>query len=153
GMVRGDSGEIVAVRLRGVDSVRVANVTDLREDIVEGKLEDLAPEKSDPDAPPILIGSQLAHSLGLRVGQPITLISPFGGPQTPFGPMPRLVRFTIAGVFESSFFQYDEMYTYTNLPAAQAFKRVGDVVDGVEARTTDYFRSRAVAEHVQHQLG
>jgi lipoprotein-releasing system permease protein len=153
GMVRGEAGEIVAVRLRGVDPKRVAQVTDLRDDIVDGSLESLAPEASDPDAPPILIGSQLASALGLRVGQPLLLISPFGGPQTPLGPAPRLARFTVAGIFESSFFQYDEMYTYTNLSAAQGFKRVGDVVDGVEARTTDYYRSRAVAERVQHQLG
>jgi lipoprotein-releasing system permease protein len=153
GMVRGDAGEIVAVRLRGVDPARVAEVTDLRNDVVEGHLEDLDPAKSDPDAPPILIGSQLASSLGLRVGKTLLLISPFGGPQTPLGPAPRLARFTIAGIFETSFFQYDEMYTYTNLPAAQGFKRVGDVVDGIEARTTDYYRSRAVGERVQHTLG
>jgi lipoprotein-releasing system permease protein len=152
-MVRGDAGEIVAVRLRGVDPARVAKVTDLRNDLVDGSLESLASEASDRDAPPILIGSQLASSLGLRVGQLLTLISPFGGPQTPLGPAPRLARFTVSGIFESSFFQYDEMYTYTNLPAAQAFKRVGDVVDGVEARTTDYYRSRAVADHVQRELG
>jgi lipoprotein-releasing system permease protein len=153
GMVRGDAGEIVAVRLRGIDPVRVAEVTDLRADLVEGSLDDLAPERSDPDEPPILIGSQLASSLGLRVGTSLLLISPFGGPQTPLGPAPRLARFRVAGIFESSFFQYDEMYTYTNLSAAQAFKRVGDVVDGVEARTTDYYRSRAVADRVQHALG
>jgi lipoprotein-releasing system permease protein len=153
GMVRGDAGEIVAVRLRGVDPVRVAQVTDLRDDVIDGSLDDLAPEKSDRDAPPILIGSQLASSLGLRVGQPLLLISPFGGPQTPLGPAPRLARFTVAGIFETSFFQYDEMYTYTNLAAAQAFKRVGDVADGIEARTTDYYRSRAVAARVQAKLG
>ncbi|HKA14940.1 MAG TPA: lipoprotein-releasing ABC transporter permease subunit [Myxococcota bacterium] len=153
GMVRGEAGEIVAVRLRGVDPALVAQVTDLRDDIIDGSLDSLAPEKSDPDAPPILIGSQLASSLGLRVGQPLLLISPFGGPQTPLGPAPRLARFTVVGIFETSFFQYDEMYTYTNLPAAQAFKRLGDVADGIEARTTDYYRSRAVAERVQHKLG
>jgi lipoprotein-releasing system permease protein len=153
GMVRGEAGEIVAVRLRGVDPVRVAQVTDLRDDVIEGSLDDLAPEKSNPDAPPILIGSQLASSLGLRVGQALLLISPFGGPQTPLGPAPRLARFTVAGIFETSFFQYDEMYTYTNLAAAQGFKRVGNVADGIEARTTDYYRSRAVAERVQAKLG
>jgi len=153
GMVRGEAGEIVAVRVRGVDPARVAEVTDLRNDLVDGKLENLSPENSDPEAPAILIGSQLARSLGLRLGQTLLLISPFGGPQTPLGPAPRLARFTVAGVFESSFFQYDEVYTYVNLPAAQDFKRVGDVVDGVEARTTDFYRSRAVADRVQEALG
>jgi lipoprotein-releasing system permease protein len=153
GMVRGDAGEIVAVRVRGVDPERVANVTDLREDLVTGSLERLDPAVSDPDQPAILIGSQLAATLGVGVGDPLLLISPFGGPQTPLGPAPRLKRFKVAGVFESSFFQYDEMFTYVNLAAAQDFRRVGDVVDGIEARTTDFYRSRAVAGAVQSRLG
>jgi lipoprotein-releasing system permease protein len=87
------------------------------------------------------------------VGDPLTLISPFGGPQTPLGPAPRLQRFQVAGIFESSFFQYDEMFTYVNLATAQDFRREADVVDGIEARTTDYYRSRAVAAAVEEELG
>ncbi len=153
GMVRGEAGQIVAVRVRGVDPERVGQVTDLREDLVDGSLDSLHAGADGDEAPAILVGSQLARALNLRVGQPLTLISPFGGPQTPLGPAPRLARFRIGGIFESSFFQYDEMYTYVNLAAAQEFRRVGDVIDGVEARTTDYYRSQAVAERVQRKLG
>jgi lipoprotein-releasing system permease protein len=143
----------MAVRVRGVDPERVAQVTDLREDLVAGSLESLRPSQSNPEEPSILIGSQLAVSLGVSVGDPLLLISPFGGPRTPLGPAPRLVRFHVTGIFESSFFQYDEMYTYVNLAAAQDFRRVGDAVDGIEARTTDFYRSRSVADGVQQLLG
>jgi lipoprotein-releasing system permease protein len=153
GMVRGERGEIMAVRVRGVDPVRVAQVTDLREDVIHGSLDGLLPERSDPEEPAILIGSQLASALGVVVGDPLLLVSPFGGPQTPLGPAPRLKRFRVAGVFESSFFQYDEMFTYVNLQAAQDFRRVGNVVDGIEARTTDFYSSRRVGEAVQQALG
>jgi lipoprotein-releasing system permease protein len=153
GMVRGGAGEIMAVRVRGVDPTRVGQVTDLRDDLVVGSLESLDASESDPDEPSILIGSQLAASLGVAVGDPIVLISPFGGPRTPLGPAPRLKRFHVTGIFESSFFQYDEMFTYVNLAAAQDFRRVGDVADGIEARTTDFYRSRSVAAGVQDALG
>ncbi|MEE9607720.1 MAG: lipoprotein-releasing ABC transporter permease subunit [Myxococcota bacterium] len=154
GMVRGPGGQIMAVRVRGVDPERVGNVTDLREDLVAGSLEDLAAQANGGDGDPtILIGSQLAGSLGLAVGDPLLVISPFGGPQTPLGPAPRLKRFQVAGVFESSFFQYDEQFTYVNLAAAQDFRRSEDVVDGIEARTTDFYRSRIVADAVQASLG
>jgi lipoprotein-releasing system permease protein len=153
GMVRGERGEIMAVRVRGVDPDLVAQVTDLRQDLVAGSLDALEPGASKGDEPAILIGSQLASSLGVVIGDPILLISPFGGPQTPLGPAPRLKRFRVAGVFESSFFQYDEMFTYVNLAAAQDFRRVGDVVDGIEARTTDFYRSRHVADAVRAALG
>jgi lipoprotein-releasing system permease protein len=153
GMVRGDAGEIMAVRMRGVDPTRVGQVTDLRDDLVVGSIESLDAAESDPDEPSILIGNQLAASLGVAVGDPIVLISPFGGPRTPLGPAPRLKRFHVTGIFESSFFQYDEMFTYVNLAAAQDFRRVGDVIEGIEARTTDFYRSRSVASGVQEALG
>jgi len=72
---------------------------------------------------------------------------------SPLGPAPRLQKFTVAGIFESSFFQYDEVYTYVNLAAAQDFRRDSNVVDGIEARTTDYYRSRAAGQAVEQALG
>jgi lipoprotein-releasing system permease protein len=160
GMVRGAAGGIIGVRVRGIDPELIGNVTDLREDLLpgsEGALEDLAPRASSPDRghadPGMVIGSQLAAALGVRVGDPIVVISPFGGPPTPLGPGPRLKRFRVAGVFQSSFFQYDEVFTYVDLAAAQDFRRVGDVVHGIEVRTTDYYRSRQVARRVEERLG
>jgi lipoprotein-releasing system permease protein len=153
GMVRGNMGEIVGVRVRGVDPDLVGNVTDLRQDLIEGSLDDLGRPLAEGDDPAIVIGSQLAGSLGISVGDPLLLISPFGGPRTPLGPAPRLARFVVAGVFESSFFQYDEMFTYVSLPAAQDFRRVEDVVDGVEVRTTDFYRSQQAAGAARAALG
>ena len=157
GMVRGEAGEILGVRVRGVDPTRVGQVTDLRDDLIAGSLEALdAPAPEDGDAagsPAIILGSRLAGTLGVTVGDAVTLISPFGGPQTPLGPAPRLARFHVVGVFRTSFFQYDEVYTYVNLAAAQAFRRTGDVVDGIEVRTPDYYRSQAVGRNVQAALG
>ena len=160
GMVRGSGGEIMAVRVRGIDPVRVSRVTDLEDDLLTpGALQDLVapPPNEDPNVsegtPGIVIGSQLAAALGVTAGDPLTLISPFGGPQTPLGPAPRLKRFQVVGVFRSSFFQYDEIFTYVTLPAAQDFRRVGDVVDGIEVRTPDFYRSQAVGRAIQAELG
>jgi lipoprotein-releasing system permease protein len=140
-------------------------VTDLREDLrpgSEGALDELRADASNGDGrdpgpivdrdPGLIVGSELANHLGLRVGETLTLISPFGGPPTPLGPGPRLKRFRVAGVFQSSFFQYDEVYTYTSLAAAQDFRRAGDVAHGIEVRTTDFYRSRRVAADVREVL-
>jgi lipoprotein-releasing system permease protein len=152
GMVRGGAGEIVGVRIRGVDPERVGNVTQLREDLVVGSLDALT--NGDPKDPGILIGSQLAGGLALEVGDPMVVISPFGGPPTPLGPGPRLSRFRVAGIFRTSFFQYDQIFTFVNLPAAQAFKRTdGDVVEGIEVRAEDAYTSGRVAGTVEEELG
>jgi lipoprotein-releasing system permease protein len=153
GMVRAPGGRIMAVRLRGVDPARVGEVTDLREDLVRGSLAALEPGAAvDGDDPAILVGHQLAASVGAKMGDSLVLISPFGGPQTPLGPAPRLTRFRVAGIFKSSFFQYDEVFTFVNLAAAQDFRRTGDVIDGIEARTTDFYRSQSVASDVRAEL-
>jgi lipoprotein-releasing system permease protein len=160
GMVRGNAGEIMGVRVRGIDVERVGRVTDLEQDLITpGGLAVLAapPASEDPqlsaDTPGIIIGSQLARNMGLQPGDPMTLISPFGGPQTPLGPAPRLKRFQVVGIFRTSFFQYDEVFTYVTLSAAQDFRRSGDVVDGIEVRTPDFYRSQAVGRAVQQALG
>jgi lipoprotein-releasing system permease protein len=157
GMVRGARGEIVPVRVRGIDPDRIQHVTDLREDLrpgSEGALDALRADAAGANGsePGLIVGSELANHLGLRPGDDVVLISPFGGPPTPLGPGPRLKRFRVAGVFQSSFFQYDEVYAYTSLPAAQDFRRSGDVANGIEVRTTDFYRSRRVAEAVQERL-
>jgi lipoprotein-releasing system permease protein len=165
GMVRGPGGSIMGVRVRGIDPARIGTVTDLRNDLLPGSehaLENLAPRSEPPhvrseakpsEAPGIIIGSQLAHAAGVGVGDPLVLISPFGGPPTPLGPGPRLARFRVAGVFQTSFFQYDEVFTYVDLAAAQDFRRTGDVADGIEVRTSDYYRSQRVAARVEQALG
>ncbi len=156
GMVRGSQGQISSVRLRGIDPATVGRVTDLENDLIGGEslVEVFAASDDDPEAAPgIVIGNHLAVSMGMGVGDDLLLISPFGGPPTPLGPGPRLKRFTIVGVFQSSFYQYDEAFTYTTLDAARDFRKTGDVVDGIEARTTDHYRSRAVGARVQSGLG
>lgn len=164
GMIRGTQGRILAIRLRGVDPDRVGGVTDLADDLIEGSLDDLAPrpippaEGAEPDpedepVPGLLIGHELASTFGLSVGDPLVLVSPFGGPPTPLGPGPRLKRFRVAGIFSSSFFQWDEIFTYTDLEAAQDFKRVANVVDGIEVRVRDFYRSQRVARAVEGELG
>ena len=162
-MVRGRSGEIYSVRVRGIDPEQVVQVTRLAQDMVSGSLGSLAPsgekkpqsEESEVgvDEPGIVIGSQLASALGVDVGDPLVVISPFGGPPTPLGPSPRLARFRVEGVFRSSFYQFDEAFAYVTLDAAQVFRRSEDVIDGVEALTTDHYRSLRVADAVQSELG
>jgi len=100
-----------------------------------------------------LIGSELSAALGITVDDQILLVSPFGGPPTPLGPAPRLKRFRVAGIFKSSFFQWDEAFTYTSLAAAEDFRRVGDVVDGLEVRVDDFYRSQRIARLVQQRIG
>lgn len=152
GMVRGDNGGVAGLRIHGVDPTRISAVTDLDSDLLVGSLEALEEQEEGQD-PGILIGTGLASALGLNLESKLVLISPVGGPPTPFGSAPRLVPFRVVGIFETSFFQLDDVLAYVNLEAAQRFRQITDVVDGIEVRTDDYYRSAKIAGEARDRLG
>ena len=154
-IVRGRGGQIQAVLLKGIDPETVRSTTRLAEDLVAGSLDELDPApRGDAEAgrSGIVIGSELADRFFLRVGDPLLLISPLGGPATPLGPAPRMEKFRVAGIFRANFFQFDESFVYTTIPAAQKFMRLGDVVTGIEVRTADPYRSRLIGARVLDSL-
>lgn len=152
GMVRGTEGRLFGVRIRGIEPTTVDDVTGLSRRVVSGSLSALTAGGED-DLPGIIIGEPLAEKLEIEAGAKLVLISPFGGPQTPFGQAPRLKRFEVVGIFRSQLYQFGEVYTYVDLVAAQDFLRSGDVVQGIEARTPDLYTSRSTAEMVRARLG
>jgi lipoprotein-releasing system permease protein len=155
-ILRGEEGQIRAVLLKGIDPATVAEATELQRDMVEGSLDDLGPApgaEGDRALPGVVVGAELANQFLLRTGDALILISPLGGPSTPLGPAPRLVRFRVAGVFRANFFQFDESFLYTDLAGAQHFQKLGDVVSGIEVRTVDAYRSLEIAQRVRAELG
>lgn len=157
GMVRSAKGIIAPIRLRGIDRERAARVTNLADKLTAGSLEAIDPEPlvagTDAPEPGLVIGQALAAELGVGLSDELILVSPQGGPRTPLGPSPRLMRFRVVGLFESSFLQFDELYAYAALASVQEFVGAADVVGGFEVRTVDFFRSRAVADAVEEALG
>ncbi len=155
-ILRGREGELQAIVLKGIDPGTVADATQLVETIRAGSLDDLAPNPDGDEIerlPGLIVGAELANRFLLRTGDAIVLISPMGGAPTPLGPAPRLERFRVAGIFRSDFFQFDEGFVYSSLPAAQKFMKLGDVSQGVEVRTRDAYTSRTTALDVEDALG
>lgn len=66
------------------------------------------------------IGQKMATNLNLNIGDKLPLISPQGA-QTPFGMMPRMKTFTIAGIFEIGMYEYDANFIFIPLDTAQKF--------------------------------
>ncbi|HHD74932.1 MAG TPA: ABC transporter permease [Nitratifractor sp.] len=78
----------------------------------------------------VILGDDLALSLGLRVGDKITLF--FSHQQAVgFGSMPLQKRFTIVGTFDSGLTAYDKGIIYTTHEAFEkVLKKVPNVYDG-----------------------
>ncbi|MBI2081670.1 MAG: lipoprotein-releasing ABC transporter permease subunit [candidate division NC10 bacterium] len=151
---RGVAGAV----LQGIDPASKGEVGDLAKALRLGSLADLAPAPvagRDREAPldGVLLGRTLAFTLGVTVGEPVTVLSPLGGGISPLGVTPRLKRFRVAGVFSVGMHEYDSGLAYVAIPAAQQFFRLGEAVTGVEVRLHDFWRAGEVAEAIQERLG
>jgi lipoprotein-releasing system permease protein len=79
----------------------------------------------------VIIGKGLADKFQLRPGDSITLISP-RGEETPFGTTPRLMSFTVAGIFKVGNTLYDSGFIFMPLDQAQAYFNREQSVTAVE---------------------
>ncbi|MCW0233541.1 MAG: lipoprotein-releasing ABC transporter permease subunit [Ferrovibrio sp.] len=139
---RGSSGAAV----RGVRPEDLAKESAIAKGIREGSLRDFHGDDA------AVIGHRLARKLGLRVGDQITLISPQTN-ATPFGSVPRLVRYRVAAVFDVGMFEYDSAFIYLPFEAAQTYFRLQNMASSVEVRLVDPLKAREAARAIMQRLG
>ncbi|HEY2466864.1 MAG TPA: FtsX-like permease family protein [Terracidiphilus sp.] len=101
---------------------------------------------------PVILGKDLADSVGATVGDSITLISP-QGPLTPFGIMPQQVRFRLAGVYHTGFYQYDSAWGFMRLADAQHLYGEPDLVTVISFRIDNLNRAAEVAKEIEKAAG
>jgi len=133
--------------IRGIRPDREAPVTDIGAHMQQGALEDLEAGEFG-----IVLGSALARSLGVGVGDKLMLISADVA-VTPVGGMLRQRRFTVAGIFEVGMYEYDRGTAMIHLADAQALFRSGDSVSGVRLKLDDIFAAPTVARELNRRLG
>jgi len=139
----------IGMVLRGISPSMQKKVTEIGKFVKDGSIDEL--EKRDK-IPNILIGKELAVNLGVIKGDKLMVILPQGD-ITPFGLMPKMVEFQIAGVFETGMFDYDTTMGYINLEEAQKLLGIGDKITGIEVKVNDIFKSDVVAQEIQGRLG
>ncbi len=99
----------------------------------------------------VVLGGELAMSLGVRVGDPITLIAP-GGQVTPAGVMPRLKQLQVSGIFDSGHYEYDASLALLHIDDAQRIFRL-EAPSGVRLKIKNSQQAREVADALTMQLG
>jgi lipoprotein-releasing system permease protein len=86
----------------------------------------------------IVLGSALAAELGVKRGQTVVLMTP-EGTATPAGFMPRMKRFTVAGIFDSGMYEFDRGLALLHMTDAAQLYRMGDDVTGLRLALDDPF--------------
>jgi lipoprotein-releasing system permease protein len=164
------SGAVV----KGVDPVRTADVTSLRDSLVLGlqgevtthdartaamaALGEPVPARTDDDTPlpGLFIGVDMAETLGVLPGDDVQLVNPFGvGGGSLLGvPTPRVKRFRVAGLFRTGMFEYDSKWVHPVNSELTAFFGLPDgEVHGLEVRVHAPDDVRALSAGIEDALG
>lgn len=141
---------VKGVVLRGIDPKTAGSVLSIEKDMISGSLADLNAEHEEPG---IIIGKELSTRLGLSIGGRVSVLSP-SGKKSAAGFSPKILFFTVIGVFNSGMYEYDSSLAFVSIPAAQ--KVLGfdsDVVTGVEYRVTDIDGVQQIGEDLIRQMG
>jgi len=118
------------VTLKGIDARGELATSDTLRHLKSGSLDLL---KEDSGLPGVVIGSKLAQDGGLSLNSVVTVIDP-QGTLTPSGTVPHSMRFRVAGIFETNFFDVDDTWAYASIGAVQKLGSAGDVVNTIEIR-------------------
>lgn len=84
----------------------------------------------------VVLGYKLAHKLGVRIDDEVTLISP-NGKITAFGSVPRIKSYRVIGTFDMGMFEYDSNYIFMPLEAAQKYFGLKDAVSVIDVTLKD----------------
>jgi lipoprotein-releasing system permease protein len=125
--------------VRGIDPALEDTVADIGAHMRVGSLAALKPGEFG-----IVLGSELARALGVRVGDSVVVIVP-QGTVTPAGTLPRIKSFRVVGVFEIGMYEFDNGLSLVELSDAQKLYRLGESVSGVRLKLDDMFAAPAVA--------
>lgn len=134
--------------LKGVDVDNELHVTDTLRHLKSGSLDGL---KAADNPPGLIMGSGLAHNTGMVLNSRITIMSQ--GHLSPVGMIPNVRHFRVVGIFETGFPQYDEVWAFTSLQAAQQTLSLPDVINEIELKLDDQNLAPEVTKEVQKTLG
>lgn len=124
--------------VRGIDPAHEGEVTDLAAASAQ-TLAQLVPGEFR-----VVLGVELARSLGVQVGDAVTLIAP-AGQVTPAGVVPRLKQMTVAGTFDSGHYEYDSALVMLHHEDAQRIFRL-EGPTGIRLKLHDLHQARSVAQ-------
>jgi lipoprotein-releasing system permease protein len=151
GLMMTAGGSAVAT-MKGVVPAQERTVTDLASQVEEGQL-DALDHVGEGSLPPVLLGRDLASTLGVGVGDVVSVTSP-NGRLSPYGMVPSIKKFRVAGTVHSGLYEFDAQWAYIPLAVAQRlFTEGSDSASLVEVRIDDIYAVKEVAPHIVAALG
>jgi lipoprotein-releasing system permease protein len=140
-----NGGNVNGSIITGILPDEEPKVSVIAEKMIAGSFTDLKSGNFD-----IIIGAELAHALGVGVGDKVTLVAPQAN-VTPAGIMPRLKRFNVVGIFEIGMHEFDSALALMHLDdARQLFRNNG--VSGLRIKTSNIYTAPMVSREIIRDL-
>ncbi len=135
--------------VKGIIPAQEYGVSELQKNIVAGEL-DL--EIGADSLPGIVLGRELAGTLGVKLGDDVVLASLKQKKMT-LTLQPKYKKFRVTGIFETGMNEYDANLVYISIPMAQDLFKLDNMVNGLQVRVRDFYRSQEIARDIEEQLG
>lgn len=142
------NGQVHAAMISGVLPAEEQHISDIASKMSRGKVDDLVPGKFG-----VLLGSELANSLGVTVGDKVNLITPTAA-MTPVGVIPRFKTLRVKGIFTmGQGFGFDANYAYIHMSDAQKIYRLpNESVTGIRLKLDDLYLAPSVSRDIALEL-
>jgi lipoprotein-releasing system permease protein len=143
--------------LKGIIPSEERTVSDMLNNIAQGSVAPLDENANTEDpygapTPPLVIGSDLADSIGAGLNDVVMVTSPQGD-LTPYGIIPRYQRFRVVGIFHSGFYQYDSSFGFIRLVDAQHLFGEPDLISIVSFRVDDLYKANVIGDEIEKAAG
>jgi len=145
-LLTGNGTQNMGAMVRGIVPVQEAHVSVLAKKMDAGSVDSLQPGKFN-----ILLGSELAAWLNVRVGDKVTVITK-NIQGSVVGALPQTKRFTVSGIFTVGYNDIDKGMAFVNMQDMQRLMRMGDGVTGVRLMLHDMDQAYAVARDLAGHL-
>ncbi len=127
--------------IKGIDPNNKKGIDFLKKNISKGDL-----NKFDKNT--AFIGAELAYNLNLKVGNKINLMSS-AFVATPFGGLPKQETFTIAGIFNTGFYEFDQNFVFLNLQDALSIFDKEEHEQNLEIYLKDPMKANEIKNEIQ----
>ncbi len=133
--------------LQGIAPQMEPQVSQVKDKMVKGSINELKAGHWG-----IILGSELANSLGVWVGSKITLVVPQAS-VTPVGLLPRMKRFTVKGIFTIGMHEFDSgLVLLHREDAAKLLRMPAGSVDGLNIKLDDMFIAKQFSRDLRQEL-
>ncbi len=96
----------------------------------------------------ILLGREIAASIGVGIGDVVTVITS-SSRLSPIGPIPKRKRFIVTGLFNTGLYEFDSSTVLIWLESAQKFFGLGEEISYIQVRIDDIFDAPKIGNKIE----